>query len=190
MNQEDKYMDIEIREMTARDLGRQIEIDGSFIVDSTLVLNLADDRIGYEVKDMPAYTKSYTNEPNDAENTDYTEYIGNPDQIIYLAFAGDQTVGQIVIKRNWNKYAYVEDIQVDKHYRRYGIGRRLLDQALYWAKAGGMPGIMLETQSNNVKACQFYESCGFVIGGFDSYLYKGLDKETDETAIYWYRMLE
>lgn len=53
-------------------------------------------------------------------------------------------------------------------------------------KDGGMAGIMLETQNNNVRACKFYESCGFVIGGFDSYFYKGLDNESDEIAIYWY----
>ena len=36
-----------------------------------------------------------------------------------------------------------------------------------------MPGIMLETQNNNVAACKFYEKCGFVIGGFDFLGYKG-----------------
>ena len=47
-------------------------------------------------------------------------------------------------------------------------------------------GIMLETQNNNVAACKFYEKCGFVIGGFDFLVYKGLDIENDEVAIYWY----
>ena len=31
-----------------------------------------------------------------------------------------------------------------------------------------------------------YEKCGFVIGGFDFLVYKGLDKTSDEVAIYWY----
>ena len=40
-----------------------------------------------------------------------------------------------------------------------------------------MPGIMLETQNNNVAACKFYEKCGFVIGGFDFLVYKGLIRQ-------------
>ena len=50
---------------------------------------------------------------------DYSNYIGNPHQIIYIALVNNQVVGQIVLKRNWNKFAYVEDIKVDKQYRGY-----------------------------------------------------------------------
>jgi Acetyltransferase (GNAT) family len=99
-------------------------------------------------------------------------------------------VGRIVLKRNWNKYTYVEDIKVDKQYRGYGVGKKLIEQAKRWMKDGGMTGIMLETQNNNVRACNFYESCGFVIGGFDSCVYRGPDKDSDEIAIYLYLMLD
>ena len=90
------------------------------------------------------------------------------------------------MKKNWNHYAYIEDITVDKKYRTLGVGKRLVDQAKKWAKKDNMPGIMLETQNNNVAACKFYEKCGFVIGGFDFLVYKGLDKTNDEVAMYWY----
>ncbi|MGD2076892.1 MAG: GNAT family N-acetyltransferase, partial [Chloroflexota bacterium] len=59
-------------------------------------------------------------------------------------------------------------------------------QAKQWARQKQFPGIMLETQNNNVQACRFYESCGFQIGGFDNMLYRGLDSSTDEVAIYYY----
>jgi ribosomal protein S18 acetylase RimI-like enzyme len=59
-----------------------------------------------------------------------------------------------------------------------------------WARDKGCPGMMLETQNNNVAACRFYESCGFELGGFDAYLYKGLNRTTDEIALYWYLMFE
>ncbi|MEC0210112.1 GNAT family N-acetyltransferase [Paenibacillus ehimensis] len=184
-------MDILIRELTAGDGDRWMDIDGSFIVDSTLVLSLTGQRIGYTVKEVPAYKKSYDDEPFAEEaETDDSDYIGNPDQIVYLAFADNQVAGQMMLKRNWNKYAYIEDIKVDPRYRGCGIGRKLIERAKRWAVEGGMPGIMLETQSSNVRACKFYESCGFVIGGFDSYVYKGINKQSDEIAIYWYLMFE
>ncbi|WP_054026811.1 GNAT family N-acetyltransferase [Bacillus sp. FJAT-28004] len=185
-------MYIFIREMMAGEQDMQIDLDGSFTVDSTLVLSLIGPRIEYMVKEIPSYKKNYSDDEHLEEetDTDNSRYIDNPDQIIYLAFVGDQVVGQIILKRNWNKYAYIEDIKVDTNYRRYGVGRKLIEQAKSWAMASGLPGIMLETQSNNVRACKFYESCGFVIGGFDLQVYKGIDKQSNEIAIYWYLMFE
>jgi ribosomal protein S18 acetylase RimI-like enzyme len=54
----------------------------------------------------------------------------------------------------------------------------------------GLPGIMLETQNNNIGACKFYERCGFQLGEFDKFLYKGLEEEMTETAMYWYLLLD
>ncbi|TMV48194.1 GNAT family N-acetyltransferase [Paenibacillus mesophilus] len=184
-------MEITIREITAGDPTSDIRFDSSFTVDSMLVLSVIHRRIGYTVKQIPAYEKSYLDEETE-ENDDilYSDYIDNPDQIIYLAFVGNQAVGRIQLRRNWNKYAYIEDIAVDRSYRKHGIGRRLIEQAKRWAKAGGMPGIMLETQNNNVRACKFYEKCGFVLGGFDLRLYQGIHAQSDEIALFWYFVFE
>lgn len=117
-------MDILIRELRAEDVERGTNIDGSFIVDSTLVLHLMGQRIGYTVKERPFRIKSYDDEQSEEDTVeDYSNYIGNPHQIIYLALVNNRVVGQIVLKRNWNKYAYVEDIKVEKHYRGREIGK-------------------------------------------------------------------
>jgi streptothricin acetyltransferase len=184
-------MNISIREMTLEDNNIRIHIDDSFTVDSILVLSLTGRQLDFTVKEIPSYQKSYSDELSEAAlNDDYAEYIDNSDQIIYLAFAGNQIVGRIILKRNWNKYAYIEEIAVDKAFRGYGIGRQLIEHAKQWAMNGGMPGIMLETQNNNVNACLFYASCGFVIGGFDSCLYQGIHKDNDEIALFLYLVLE
>ncbi|MEJ8545820.1 GNAT family N-acetyltransferase [Brevibacillus borstelensis] len=182
-------MNIQITELRDARGDYQIDqIDGSFIVDSELVLSAADGRIGYTVREVPAYQKSYLDE--EEEEIDYAEYIDNPDQIMYVALADDNVAGLIILKKNWNRYAYIEDIKVDKRFRRFGIGRKLIKQAELWARAKGMPGIMLETQNNNVRACKFYENCGFVIGGFDTFVYRGLQKCRNETALYWYFLFD
>ena len=49
---------------------------------------------------------------------------------------------------------------------------------------------MLETQNINVAACLFYARCGFVLGGYDRFLYRGLTPETDEIALYWYLIFD
>ncbi|WP_269846994.1 GNAT family N-acetyltransferase [Paenibacillus sonchi] len=184
-------MDISIREMTAEDQGRWTDIDDSFIVDSALVLSYIENQFTYTVKDIPIYEKRYSEETSEqADVTEDSEYINNPDQVVYLAFAEQQAVGRMVLKKNWNRYALIEMIQVDKQFRRYGIGRQLMEQAKRWAQERGLPGIMLETQNINVQACRFYERCGFVIGGFDQYVYKGIPAVSGEVAVYWYLLFE
>jgi streptothricin acetyltransferase len=63
-------------------------------------------------------------------------------------------------------------------------------EAIDWARGGGYPGLMLETQDINVAACRFYASLGFKLGGFDRYLYKAEMPGTDEIALYWYLLFE
>lgn len=181
-------MSLFIRALETNDLDNLLEIDNSFIVNARLILSLSkvNRRIEYTVEDVPSYEKSYLQNQCDNEELAYNEYINKPNQVIYIALLHNQIIGLMVLKKNWNHYAYIEDITVDKKYRTLGVGKRLVDQAKQWAKKGNMPGIMLETQNNNVAACKFYEKCGFVIGGFDFLIYKGLDMKNDEVAMYWY----
>ncbi len=55
--------------------------------------------------------------------------------------------------------------------------RRLLDVAQFWSRKKKLPGIMLETQNNNLGACRLYERCGYVMGGIDHLRYRGIDPQ-------------
>lgn len=183
-------MDILIREMMNGDQNKCADLDASFIVDSALVLSVKDQKVSYTVEAVSSYRKSYQDDPSEEiTSNDYMSYINNPNQIIFLAFAGNHLIGQVKVKRNWNEYAHLEDLHVDSRYRRHGVGRKLIAKVKKWALYKGIPGLMLETQNTNVRACKFYESLGFVIGGFDFYVYKNV-QPIDETAIYWYLMLD
>jgi streptothricin acetyltransferase len=83
-------------------------------------------------------------------------------------------------------YAIIDDIAVDRPCRRLGIGKALVHRAIAWAKHRRLPGLMLETQTNNVPACALYERCGFTLGGFDEWLYRALHPKTTEAALFWY----
>lgn len=135
-----------------------------------------------ELLDEP-YLKSY---PND--DSDYSEYIDNPDKIIFLAYSEGTCIGQIMLRKEWNKYAFVEDICVSQGGRGQGVGTALMQKAEQWAKSVGMAGLALETQDNNLWACRFYAKCGFVIGAVNTMLYKNFEKPwSDESAILWYK---
>jgi ribosomal protein S18 acetylase RimI-like enzyme len=178
-------MKITIEELDARNIVDVNQCDAEFIIDAKLVLQLKNNEILYTMKKVPVTTKRYA-----SDRFDFTEYIHNEAKVVFLAYVDGRITGQIILRKNWNRYAYIEDITVDAHFRRAGIGKRLIARATDWAKDHNLMGIMLETQDNNTGACRFYESCGFQLRGFDTYLYKGIDRDTDEIALYWYMYFE
>lgn len=125
------------------------------------------------------YVKKYSNDV-----CDYATYIDNPDRVIYFAYFGAECIGQIILKRAWNLYAFIEDICVAKSARCKGVGTSLIQKAIEWAKNSDLHGLALETQTNNLLACRFYAKCGFDIGGVDTLLYKNLENEGH--AVFWY----
>lgn len=76
------------------------------------------------------------------------------------------------LARQWNRLANLEDVVVDRAYRRQGVGRALVEGAKRWALEKRLAGLVLETQSNNLPAIRLYEACGFELGGYDGYLCK------------------
>ena len=174
-------MKISLQEITphhSKDAGR---CDGTFMIDSRLVVSADEHGIRFSIIPTTPYQKKYQ-----VETIDYDDYIDHPDKTIFLAYLEDIIAGEIRLRKNWNNYAYIEDIVVDAEFRRRGIGRSLINKAIQWAKEKNLPGIMLETQNNNVAGCMLYQSCGFELAGFDRRLYQGIDPGTDEIALFWY----
>jgi ribosomal protein S18 acetylase RimI-like enzyme len=174
-------MRITIEQINAKNIRDVSKCEAEFIIDAKLVLQVENDEIGYSIMKVPSTHKKYGK-----DDIDYTTYIDNLDKVIYLGYVDGQIAGQIILRKNWNRYAYIEDIAVDVKFRRQGIGKGLILEAKRWAQELNLAGIMLETQNNNVIACKFYESCDFQLRGFDTYLYKGINSDTDEVALYWY----
>jgi len=174
-------MKIRIRTIDQNLLQDVNRCDATFTVNAKLVLGAENGIIRYSVVPVEPYQKKYI-----FEEKDYPSYISDPDKTIYFAYIEEQLAGQIGVIKYWNEYAWIDDFFVDSEFRRHGVGKALMQKAVEWAKAKQLPGIMLETQNNNVAACRFYESFGFKIYGFDTYLYKGTNPTTDEIALYWY----
>lgn len=136
-----------------------------------------------EVLDEVPSEKSYP-----VDDVDYRTYIGSPDRIIYLAYDDNACTGQIILRRDWNHYAFIEDIAVARAARGQGIGSALMRAAESWARQAGLRGLALETQDNNVLACRFYRKQGFRLGGVNTELYRALGSQ--ETALFWYLLFD
>lgn len=157
-----------------------LRFDGSFWVEQRLVPSLQDGRFRYRIQALEqAYEKTYADEPDE-----------EPSDLIRLAYSGEQAVGRIDLSRGWNGLAVIDNLVVDKAWRRSGAASALIVDAVAWAQAEGLAGLMLETQDSNVAACRLYERCGFVLMGVDSGLYRALPGAADELALFWYRLFE
>ena len=118
------------------------------------------------------------------------DYISSENRIAYLAYDGDNCVGQILIAKTWNNYAHIEDISIAEAHRGQGIGSKLIAKSELWAKANHLHGLSLECQDNNVLASRFYKKNGFTIGGVNTELYSMLGKPyASELAVFWYKNL-
>ena len=165
---------------TLKDMNKASE---SFEIIGRLKPTFVDDEWTYTEE---IYAKSYLySYPN--EECDYSLYIENPDKVVFLAYSHKECVGQIVLRKDWNKYALIEDICVSKSSRGQGVGTALLQKAVDWAKDKKLQGLALETQDINLLACRFYSKFGFTIGAVDTMFYKNLSRPySDAIAIFWY----
>ncbi len=174
-------MEITIRKIEPHESPQTKFFSRKSLVSSRLVLKMEDENLSYTIAPVAAYERDYAAEDTDYgfDNDSTTVFFAEVDRSAKLA-------GRIKMMKWWNQFGYVEDIVVNPEYRGMGVGRKLLERGIQWARENGFPGVMLKTQDNNVPACMLYQSCGFVLGGFDRNVYKAINPNTKETALYWY----
>ena len=150
------------------------------IVKSRLVLGIENEKLTYTIVPVePPYEREVQ-----LEDTDYGFTEVPP--TVFIAEVDGKLAGRIRLLKWWNQFGYIEDLVVNPDHRGLGIGRKLIERGIQWAREQGFPGVMLETQDDNVPACELYASCGFVLSGFDRNVYKAINPNTREIALYWY----
>jgi len=154
------------------------------------VTGYAQVQIGVPVAQWPIdavepYLKNYG-----IDSEEFCHYRDAADGTVLVAWLDEDPVGHIVISKHWNGFAHIYELAVDTAMRRSGVAGKLLDVARFWARKHELPGIMLETQNNNLAACRLYERYGFVVGGVDHLRYRAIDPSTRESAIFWYLFFE
>ena len=83
----------------------------------------------------------------------------------------------------WSNRLMVTELWVHEKHRRKGIGHALMKIAKEQANLEHRRAIILETQSCNVSAIQFYLQEGFELIGFDSCCYSNSDIERKEVRL-------
>jgi GNAT superfamily N-acetyltransferase len=172
-------MEITIRKIEPHESPQTKNFLRKSLVNSRLVLGIENEKLTYTIIPVEPYEREVQ-----AEDTEYGFDDAGP--TIFFADVEGKLAGRIKMLKWWNQFGYVEDLVVNPEYRGLDIGRKLLERGIQWARENNFPGIMLETQDDNVPACRLYQNCGFVLSGFDRNAYKAINPNTKETALYWY----
>ena len=172
-------MEITIRKIDGHESPQTKSFSRKSMVNSRLVLGIENEKLIYAIVPVEPYEREVH-----AEDVEYG--FAEAGSTIFFAEVDGKLTGRIRMLRWWNQFGYVEDLVVNPEFRGLGIGRKLLECGIQWSRENDYPGVMLETQDDNVPACTLYQSCGFVLSGFDRNVYKAINPHTKETALYWY----
>jgi ribosomal protein S18 acetylase RimI-like enzyme len=116
------------------------------------------------VADAPeAFARSLDEEERRSESA-WREFVAPSDSRVWLVDATDEDefVGMAVgFLDDESKTAYLGGMWVEPGRRRSGIGKRLVDTVIEWARARGAVRIELEVNELTRPAVALYQACGF-----------------------------
>ncbi len=117
------------------------------------------------------------------------EWVADP--VLFAAVSDGRGVGVIELcHEKWNNRVRITNLLVDNELRSMGIGSLLILSAVSHAKEIGARAIVLETQSCNLPAIEFYRAAGFSLCGCDLKCYSNSDVEKREVRLEFCRAIE
>jgi ribosomal-protein-alanine acetyltransferase len=89
-----------------------------------------------------------------------TAHLRSPKTVTFAIRHGDRLSAFLMMQIE-RKKAHLDLVVVTEHYRKGGIGRRLVEEALKFATASEAIEMNLEVRENNTDAQRFYQKLGF-----------------------------
>ena len=99
--------------------------------------------------------------------TDAQRLLEDSRAICLFAALDEQCAGQCIVRLGGNALCDLIDLRVDSRFRRQGVATELIRACCEWTRRQNRAGIRVETTDEQPVACQFFESCGFELGGVD-----------------------
>ena len=180
-----------IRPLTRSDLPRLKEIDANFESDRFLDVIKSGDgfNVTWQLIERPLDPPFVSTDYNvaDYELDEIAQRLRRDDGVYLVIEEEARPIGLLDMERQaWRKAAMLWNLAIDRSFRGQGLGAELIQRAIAWARARQLRAIVLETQTNNWPACQFYRKHGFQLCGIDDHFYSNEDAEEKEVAIFWW----
>jgi ribosomal protein S18 acetylase RimI-like enzyme len=112
----------------------------------------------------------------------FAEHVEDP-RVFATVLAGQQVGWAELGYQRWNNRMRLWEFLVKEEFRRVGIGSLLMQRAIKVAREKRARMLVLETQSCNVPAIDFYVKHGFQLVGFDIAAYSNEDIEKKEVRL-------
>lgn len=112
----------------------------------------------------------------------YDEWLENP--YAFMLTDNGKPLGYLEVDiESWNNRLRISELLILEEYRYLGYGSILIDKAKEIAKEKNAREIILETQSCNSKAIDFYIKNGFSVNGIDLSCYSNDDISKKEVRL-------
>jgi GNAT superfamily N-acetyltransferase len=195
-------VDLEIVEITPRELTRYAKIPISFTVDSILAVEAVEGGLeGLRLCERPIlmpYIKDYDGDGPELRPVRWARRWDVSNWAFLMACEGGEDLGGATVAYDTpgvdmldgrRDMAVLWDLRVRPDRRDEGIGRRLFWRAAEWARSRPCDWLKIETQNINVRACRFYAKQGCELGTIDRYGYAGDPRVAHEVRLFWYLRL-
>jgi streptothricin acetyltransferase len=183
--------EITIRPLTSADIARLPEMDLNFEADAHLAVEKTVEGLNVTWRlvetplDPPFVSVDYNMDEQD--QAEIAKRLKENDGLYLAAERNGRLVALLDLEREaWRDTGVIWNIVLDRAYRRQGLGTRLMERAIRWARRRGLRALMAETQTNNLPACRFYQKTGFQLCGVDDHFYSNDDIGLKEVALFWY----
>jgi streptothricin acetyltransferase len=183
--------EIAIRSLTSADIARLPEMELNFRAEAHLAVEKSVEglnvtwRLVERPVDPPFVSVDYN--MDDQDQAEITKRLQEGDGLYLVAEHHGKLVALLDLEREaWRDTGMIWNIVIDQAHRRQGLGTQLMQRAIQWARRRGLRALALETQTNNLPACCFYQKMGFQLCGVDDHFYSNDDISLNEVALFWY----
>ncbi|MBN2209859.1 MAG: GNAT family N-acetyltransferase [Sedimentisphaerales bacterium] len=186
---------IELFEQTAADLEEYLTIPIVFEVRTIFDIQIIDQGLGGFRLQEREHESPYILNYDHLEKPEWDKKWDISNWLILSAFLDGVHVGGCVVAYDTpgiymlagrKDVVALWDIRIDPAYRRQGIGSKLFQASINWARKRNCRLFKAETQNINVPACRFYARQGCVLGRIDRHIYADYP---DQVELVWCKEL-
>ena len=161
-----------IRSAISTDIPKMVSLDHNYATGHVwqMTLDLTDTQTQVSFREVRLPREVHVNYPRIPRKLvdDWTKR-----DLLLLAEEADFVRGYISVRLGVAPAsAWIEDLAVDRIYRRKGIGSTLVLAAQEWCGKKGIHRLTLEMQPKNYPAIQFANNLGFEFSGYNDQYYR------------------